>query len=360
MVDRVMLYSILLLLDTVFHLLLSSFIFFYHLLQAQTQSSISTHKEIPLETTMNNLTPEKIIEIEEFGEAEAHLNYFQCAPLEFSRPFRLEARRIGSLWVSIIPIVDSIRYNRIFGFGMFEPPTESMLDEAIAFFQNAGCKNYTIMVGTTAQPAPYLEWLTARGFTQSHRSWAKMYRGNEPPPAIRTDLRVEKIGIDQADAYASVVQSAFEMAHLYRPLIRGSVGRPGWHHYVAFDGKKPVVASSMFVNGDVAWLGFAGTLQTHRKRGGQNAMFARRIEDGLALGCKWFITETREDTPEHDNPSYRNMLRIGFKLAYMQRCFYHQAPEDFVKRIHHSLFVGRYTLKFEWQRLIQQGRTVKD
>lgn len=307
---------------------------------------------------MNEMTPAKLIEIEEFGEAEAHVNYFHCAPPEFSRPFRLDAKRLGSMWVSIIPIVNSIRYNRILGLGMFEPPTESMLDEAISFFHNAGCSNYTIAVGALAQPAPYQEWLRARGFRQS-RSSVKMYRGNEPAPVVSTDLRIEKIGPDQADAFADVVSNAFEMKPLYRPLVTGSVGKPGWHHYVAFDGEKPVVASSMFVNGEVAWLGFAGTLNSHRKRGGQSAMFAHRIEDGLALGCKWFITETREDTPEHDNPSYRNMLRNGFKLAYKQMYFYHQQPEDVFKRAKHTLFVGRYTLMYEMQRLMRQRRKLK-
>lgn len=45
---------------------------------------------------------------------------------------------------------------------------------------------------------------------------------------------------------------------------------------------------------------------------------ARRIADAMALGCRWIITETGEKTPERLNPSYHNMLCIGFKLAYTQ------------------------------------------
>ena len=47
-------------------------------------------------------------------------------------------------------------------------------------------------------------------------------------------------------------------------------------------------------------------------------MFARRISDGLKVGCKWFVSETGEDTPESPNPSYHNMLRAGFTLAYLR------------------------------------------
>jgi hypothetical protein len=43
---------------------------------------------------------------------------------------------------------------------------------------------------------------------------------------------------------------------------------------------------------------------------------ARRIEDGRALGCRWFVTETGEDAPARPNPSFRNMIRAGFRLAY--------------------------------------------
>jgi hypothetical protein len=71
----------------------------------------------------------------------------------------------------------------------------------------------------------------------------------------------------------------------------------------------------------------------------------------------WFASETYEDTPEHPNPSYRNMLRNGFKLAYLQKYYYHQQPEGVVKRVRHALFVARYSLKFEWQRLMQQRKT---
>jgi GNAT superfamily N-acetyltransferase len=305
---------------------------------------------------MTDLTPAKIVEINELAEAEAHANYFLCAPPEFAQPFRLDAKRIGSVLVITIPEVDNVNYNRILGLGMGEPATEAMLDEAIAVFQNTGSQNYMTTVSSLAQPAQLPEWLATRGFKPG-RNWAKMYRGTEPAPVVSTDLRLEIIGKDQADAYADVVLSVFGITPAYRPLIKGNVGEPGWLHCLAFAGEKPVAAASMFINGEVAWLGFATTLKTHRRRGGQSAMLARAIEEGLALGCKWFAAETNEDTPEHPNPSYHNMLRNGFKLAYLQRSYYHQPPESAAKRVRRALFVAAYSLRFEWQRFMQQGKT---
>lgn len=306
---------------------------------------------------MSNLTPAQIADINEFIEVEARVNYFLCAPPEFAQPFRLEVKRIGSVWVTIIPKVDHAMFNRILGLGVDEPATESMLDEAIAVFQKAGCKNYRTEVGALSQPAQYPEWLAVRGFKQGRRDWAKMYRGNEPAPAISTDLHVKAIGKDQADEYANVLLPAFGITPAYRPLVKGNVGKPGWYHYLAFAGEKPVSTAALFINGEVAWLGFMSTLKTYRNRGGQRVMFARCIEDGLALGCKWFVAETEEDTPDQPNPSYRNMLRSGFKLAYLRRNFTHRSPASPLEKMRRALFVGVYSLRFEWQHLLQQRKT---
>jgi hypothetical protein len=302
---------------------------------------------------MPDLTPAKISEINEFGEAEAQANYFLCAPPEFTRPFRLEVKRIGPVVVTMIPEYDNPLYNRILGLGVGEPATESMLDDAIVFLQNAGCQNFIAQVSPLAQPAQLPEWLAARGLKPG-RNWAKMYRGNEPAPAISTDLRVEKIGNDHADAFADVILPVWSIPPVGRPLVKGNVGQPGWHHYLAFDGEKPVSAAAMFVNGETGWLGFASTLKKYRKRGGQGAMFARRIQDGLALGVKWFVTETGEDTPEDPNPSYHNMLRSGFKLAYLRRNYVHLSPMSPMRQVRRAVLVAAYSLRYEWQRLTQQ------
>jgi hypothetical protein len=240
-----------------------------------------------------------------------------------------------------------------------EPATEAMLDEAIAFLESAGCKNYVAQISPLAQPAQLPEWLAARGFKTGDTArwnWAKMYRGNEPAPAVKTDLRVEKIGKDQADAFADVTLPVWGIPPAGRPLAKGYVGQPGWHHYVAFDGEKPVSVAAMFINGETAWLGFASTLKKYRKRGGQGAMFARRIQDGLALGVKWFVTETGEDTPEDPNPSYHNMLRSGFKLAYLRRNYVHRRPMSPWRQVRRVALVVAYSLKFEWQRFTKHGK----
>ena len=94
----------------------------------------------------------------------------------------------------------------------------------------------------------------------------------------------------------------------------------GWvgYHYIAWEDAIAVACGAMYVHENVGWLGVAGTLPSHRKRGAQSALMARRIQDGLSLGCKWFVTETGEDTADRPNPSFHNMMRNGFALAYQR------------------------------------------
>lgn len=274
---------------------------------------------------MSTLPPLQLAALNEFGEANAWADYYRCAPAEFARKFRVEAKRLGSVWVTMIPELDWTFFNRIVGLGIGAPATEAMLDDAIALLQKAGCKNYMAQVSPLAQPAGLAGWLERREFVRG-RNWAKVYRGDEPAPTASTSLRVEAIGAEYASAFSEIVQTTFEIPPELRPMVSGIIGKPGWYPFLAFDGEQPVSAAALNVSGGVGWLGFATTLESHRKRGGQSALFARRIEAGLDLGCKWFVVETGEDTPEAPNPSYRNMIRAGFKLAYLRPNYVHETP----------------------------------
>lgn len=108
-------------------------------------------------------------------------------------------------------------------------------------------------------------------------------------------------------------------------MLVTTIGRPGWRHYLAFDGDQAVATGALNLRDHIGWLGVGSTLPSHRRRGAQGALMARRVRDGISLGCRWLVTETGEDLPARPNPSYHNMLRTGFTLAY-QRLNYVFAP----------------------------------
>ena len=154
-------------------------------------------------------------------------------------------------------------------------------------------------------------------------SWAKMYRGNAPSPSVQTSWRMERIGTEWADAFGRIALEAFEMPAVLLPFMSCQVGKPGWFHYLGFDGDQPVSTAAMHISADVGWLGVGSTGPPPGSRRAVRHVSPRRISDGLEAGCKWFVTETGEDTPKSPNPSYRNMLRAGFKLAYLRPNYVH-------------------------------------
>ncbi len=105
------------------------------------------------------------------------------------------------------------------------------------------------------------------------------------------------------------------------PWLAAGVGQPGWRHYMAFAANQPVAAGAMFVHAGRAWLGLGSTLPPWRGHGAQGALMARRITDATEMGCEWIATETREQTEQHPSPSFRNMMRCGFQLAYARPNF---------------------------------------
>lgn len=250
-------------------------------------------------------------------EFTAWADYYASAPRDFAAKYGVRVAYNPLAWISMAPRTGSWFFNRINGLGLEAPATEQALDEAIGILTSAGCTEYVVPLSPAARPTELAGWLKARGL-RYRNNWAKMYRGNEPAPPSHTDLRIERVGEQWAGAFGELVRECFEMPAALLPFMGCHVGRPGWFHYLGFDGGRPVSAAAMFMSGESAWLGFAGTLASHRGRGAQGALFARRIADGLEAGCKWFVTETGEDTPDAPNPSYRNMLRAGFQLAYMR------------------------------------------
>lgn len=264
---------------------------------------------------MTSLDPVEIAHVVEFGEAAAYADLIRAAPADLATSLGLTVTKVGSAIALTMRAVDILLFNRVMGLGLVEPALEAMVDEVVAHYRSQGLKHFGFQLSPAAQPAALPEWIKARGF-QARDNWVKVIRGSEPAPQIDTDLRVDEIGSEHRRGFSTVALTAFGMPESLRPWLEAPIGRPGWHCYAAFDGEQAVGAGALFVKGEVAWLGVGSTLPSHRGRRAQGAIMARRIRDAIALGCRWIVTETGEETPQQPNPSWHNMLRTGFRLVY--------------------------------------------
>jgi hypothetical protein len=257
------------------------------------------------------LSAQALAELVEFGEAEAYADLFRAAPSDLG----LRVERIGTAVALLAPRFPIILLNRVIGLGVREPASLATLETLLALYQQAGIHTFALQVSPATQPPELVDWLQARHL-HPRDNWAKVYRRPDTDIMVPTDLRIERIGPRDAAHFARVASTAFGMPDSLRPWLEQSVGRPGWRHYLAFDGELPVATGALFMQGATGWLGAGSTLPSHRRRGAQGALMAQRIRDAAGDGCVWVVTETGEDLPHQPNPSFHNMLRTGFVLAY--------------------------------------------
>lgn len=263
---------------------------------------------------MDTLTTAETAHIAEFSEAHAMADMYAALSPEMRASLGARCDIAGGAVVLIMQQVPYILFNRVIGLGLREPATAADLDAILALFEQYGAAP-AVQLSPAAQPADLPGRLAARGFRRED-AWIKFVRGVAPPPDVPTDLRVEGIGADQAPAFAAVFAEVFGIPPPVQAWIAGCVARPGWRHYVAFDGATPAATGALYVTGDIGWLGMAATRPAYRRRGAQGAIIARRIRDAGALGCRWLAVETADDTPAHPNPSTHNLRRLGFQYAY--------------------------------------------
>jgi len=152
---------------------------------------------------------------------------------------------------------------------------------------------------------------------------AKFWRGTAPlPPTTDCSLTIREAGPAEGMDFARVAQVSFGMPDSLLGWFSALPGRPNWRIYVAYDGAAPAATGAMHVTGDTAWLGWGATVPEFRNRGGQNALLARRLQDGMAAGVRLFTIETGQPADgEPPGGSYRNIERAGFVFSHTRHSF---------------------------------------
>ncbi len=260
----------------------------------------------------------ELARVAEGAEGGAFADSHAALPAGFAGRHGFKIERAGSGHAIILPSVDEIFFNRVFGLGLEEPITERLLDGLVERYRKEGVRRFAAQLSPAARPGHATDWLAARGFRFTG-NWAKVYRGTEPPPEIPTTLAVREIGPEHASDFARIVRSGFpEIPRPLSPWLESLIGRPGWRHFMAFSEGKPVATGSLFVHGEVGWIDFGSTLPLYRRLGAQGALLVRRIREAIVSGCRLLISEAEEDLPDRPNPSYHNLVRTGFRLAYLR------------------------------------------
>jgi ribosomal protein S18 acetylase RimI-like enzyme len=209
-----------------------------------------------------------------------------------------------------------VYYNRILSFGVRQIIEEEELDRAISLLQEADLP-ILVPVSPYVLPPHITRWLAECGF-RLMGSGAKLYRDLSTPFLLETKTQTRKITVNDRGLYADIMLQGFQMPEWMGSWFPAQVGGKGWTHYFAFDGDMPIAGGALFIRHGVGVLFGAATLPAYRRRGAQSALIACRIEAAMNHRCHWIVTETAQEAETLHNPSYHNLLRAGFRLAYLR------------------------------------------
>ena len=241
----------------------------------------------------------------ESAEAAAGLDAWRAAPTGVAAAHGIAAVEIaGGVCLAVASAPESRMLNHAIGLGRAAAVSDDDLDAVERFYAGVGVDHFVAARGELA------DRLRLRGYRDDY-AWTRFARDTSPAPAPATDLRVAEAR--EGGPIGGIAAAAFGMPPGFADWIGAIAGRPGWTWLVAWSGDDAAGVGALFAHGEVGWLGFGATRPEHRGRGAQGAILAGRIERARELGLRRLVTETGAPREGGPGPSYRNILRAGFR-----------------------------------------------
>jgi GNAT superfamily N-acetyltransferase len=255
----------------------------------------------------------------ELAEIEALADLYHAAGPGVVADCGLSVREVGDAVLIAATRFDVLALNRLVGLGLRSSPADAALADAMSAIEQTGSPRCFVQVAPTGASDGLGVRLERLGL-RHYNNWMRLRRTLDDLPrradSSPTSLEVRRIDSAHAEVFGRLVATAFDFPPAIAPLPSQTIGRPHWHHYLAFEGDTPIASGAMYLAGSAAWFSFAATDAAYRKRGAQQALIVRRLYDAADAGCKWVSVETAEDTVTRDAPSFRNLRRLGFEVAY--------------------------------------------
>ena len=231
---------------------------------------------------------------------------------------------VNSFGAIALPSLDVLGFNRVLHFGIDNPVNEQDVDAILNFYRSNNVPRFFVNVSPAAAPGNAKDILTGMGL-RHYNNWAQLfYKLPEKVKPIETNFEARPAAESDKETFAHIINSSFEWAGSAGELIAASIGMKNWIHFIIYEGDTPISAAALYTAGEIGSLVIGGTLEEHRGKGAQKVLINYRTRRAIDAGCKYLATETVEDTPEKPSPSYRNMIKSGFELAYIRPNFIYE------------------------------------
>jgi GNAT superfamily N-acetyltransferase len=231
----------------------------------------------------------------------------------------IEMKAFGPLQAAVVTALPDVPMMNL-TLGAAEPgaAAEGHLEAAVAWAGSRGGECVVPVTPGLPDSEAAETWLSANGFGGGY-GWMKFVRDAHPPRfRVANDIEVVELSGPEQEPFGMIAATGFGLPAWAAAFFADLPGREGWHCYVARVDGTAQACAAMLVDGAVAELGIAATLEPARGRGCQTALLHRRIVDATAAGCETLLIETGERVPGRPSASYRNILRAGFEEDYLR------------------------------------------
>jgi hypothetical protein len=258
-------------------------------------------------------------------DVNAWSDMYAAAPSDFVRQFNLEIIRVQNIVLTRCKMIPFVHFNCVMNLGMIEPATEDALDTVLTLYRQAGVRNFALYHTPYCQPAALAEWFTSRGLKR-RGGWERIYRDNRPltqeVAKPRVGSRVEKVTPATGPGWAAFIDSLYGLPTT--PWLLALVGRPGWHHYLLRQDQQIVAVRTLYIDDqNMGWLGIdapvPGIMAPSYELDVQ--LCQAILQDGLALGVRYFVADIEAPSAEMNTPAYENFDALGFKRLYFRSHF---------------------------------------
>jgi GNAT superfamily N-acetyltransferase len=239
----------------------------------------------------------------------------RCQPDSLIRK-QFRGAPFGSCYVTIDPDRQgpfaSANLNRVYLCGTEAGMDFDSVERLIELFATEGVRRFFVWLSPGPNMDEVRRWLQGSGLSRIRRTgYPTLCRSDRSPAQFRTDLEIREVSVDDVEAARD------QLGDTLWPEYARSAGTKDFFHYMAFDGGRAVAIAALCVFEDLGYLMGAATAESHRKRGAQQALIAKRVERAEQIGCSIMVSETLYML-EH---SYRNLQRAGFREVYEKEVY---------------------------------------
>ena len=185
----------------------------------------------------------------------------------------------------------SANRNGVFFFGCGTTVSRTDFLNILEVFREAQVERFFFWLSPNPQEEEIVGWLGDNRLKPfGGTRYPTLIRPVEKVAPFQTHLDVCRVSGHEVEDQGDAILRIFDPWPC--TFFLESVDQPGFDHFVAYDAGAPVSAAILARHGDFAYLGWAGTAEAHRRKGGQNALIRARLNRAAELGCRVACSET--------------------------------------------------------------------